>query len=167
MPIGNVIAPARSWPPPGSGLSFGTKIKPMITAIRANGTENRKVQRQLTVVIRPPTIRPRENPEAPNVEKIEIALLRAGPSAKLVVMIERPAGVMNAAAAPVTEPAVRVAASPRGAHPPLAAAAAAVAAGPAVGLCAIKADMKTCCGPYASHRPGFGRLMTRLSGIIH
>ena len=79
------------------------KNRPSTTAATANGTENRKVQRQLSDVMSPPTMRPSEKPLAANVVKMEIARLREGPSAKLVVMSEKAAGAVNAAAMPLTK----------------------------------------------------------------
>ena len=45
--------------------------------------------------------RPSEKPVAPVAVYTAIALLRAGPSAKLVVMMDRPAGAVKAAETPL------------------------------------------------------------------
>jgi hypothetical protein len=103
IPIASVTAPHTSWPLPATRRSRGTKNSPSTRAATAKGTENRNVQRQLRLVIRPPTMRPSENPLAAKVVKIEIALLRAGPSAKFVVMRENAAGAVKAAATPFTK----------------------------------------------------------------
>ena len=47
-------------------------------------------------------MRPSEKPLAAKVVKIEMALLRSGPSSKLVVISENAAGAVNAAATPLT-----------------------------------------------------------------
>jgi hypothetical protein len=73
-----------------------------MTTRTAIGTETRNVQRQLRLVMRPPTTSPREKPLAPNVVKMDSALLRSRPSAKLVVMMEKPVGAVKAAARPFT-----------------------------------------------------------------
>jgi hypothetical protein len=54
--------------------------------------------------MRPPTTSPRENPLAPNVVKMDSALLRSRPSAKLVVMMEKPVGAVKVARQALHEP---------------------------------------------------------------
>src|SRR4051794_41910572 len=84
---------------------------------RATGTGRRKVRRQLALVRRPPNTRPKLKPLAPKALKIASALLRLGPSVKVVVMSESAAGTVNAPAAPLRERGA-VSRRPAGIRPP-------------------------------------------------
>ena len=66
----------------------GCSAGPANSTSAATGTGSRNVQRQPTLVSSPPKISPNEKPLAPNAVKIASALLRAGPSVNVVVMIE-------------------------------------------------------------------------------
>ena len=66
-------------------------------------TGAKKTQRQPSAVSRPPITRPREKPPAAVPAYTSRALLRCGPSSYDVVIRDRAAGVMKAAATPVTK----------------------------------------------------------------
>ena len=86
----------------GPWRSRGTSRRPAIRVTSATGAGRKKTQRQPISVSSPPITSPSEKPVAPVAVKIESALLRAGPSANDVVMIESAAGAVNAALTPLT-----------------------------------------------------------------
>jgi hypothetical protein len=67
----------------------------------ATGAGRKKTQRHPISVSRPPKTSPSEKPVAPVAVKTASALLRAGPSANVVVRIDSPAGAVNAALIPL------------------------------------------------------------------
>ncbi len=76
-------------------------MTPATSAMIATGTGMRKVQRHPSSVRNPDRTSPREKPLAPQAVKMLSARLRAGPSAKVVVMIESAAGAVKAALMPL------------------------------------------------------------------
>ena len=93
----------RSAPVAGAGRASGSTRGAATSATIAIGAGRRNVQRQPISVSSPENTRPSEKPLAPQAVKMPEARLRAGPSANVVVMIERPPGAVNAAAAPLTK----------------------------------------------------------------
>ncbi|CAM5594903.1 hypothetical protein STANM309S_01511 [Streptomyces tanashiensis] len=112
-------APPRSKPPftRGGRGSFGTSRSAASRIAAASRTGAKKTQRQPSWVSSPPMTRPREKPPAAVPAKTRSAWFRCGPSSYEVVMIDRAAGVMKAAATPVTKRA-RIRVQPVSARPP-------------------------------------------------
>src|SRR5919204_6200005 len=99
MPAVRLTAPGRSNARRDlSGRPLlGTSRMPASKATSATGTGRKNVQRQPSSVNAPPNTSPNEKPVAPVAVYTDSALFRAGPSAKLVVMIDSPAGGVKAA----------------------------------------------------------------------
>src|SRR5213593_2771497 len=96
-------APATSnlREPPDEWALRGTSRRPAASVSSATGTGRKNTQRQPISVRSPPNTSPSEKPVAPVAVYTDRALLRAGPSANVVVMIDRPAGAVNAALTPL------------------------------------------------------------------